>query len=167
MELAAQPAVEFAEASAGELLDDAEALPAAAPALELAPMSRRLLAAVVDGALIAGAFLAAAFAAAANAKAMPGPRALELGAAAALVVAAALYQTIFFTLARATPGMKYARIRLSTFGGERPTRAQRSSRLVALLLSVLPLGLGLVWAVFDEDRLSWHDRLSQTYLRRC
>jgi uncharacterized RDD family membrane protein YckC len=37
----------------------------------------------------------------------------------------------------------------------------------ALLLSLLPLGLGVAWALFDDDRLSWHDRLSKTYLRRC
>jgi uncharacterized RDD family membrane protein YckC len=35
----------------------------------------------------------------------------------------------------------------------------------ALLLSALPLGLGLLWAVFDEDRLGWHDRISGTYQR--
>jgi hypothetical protein len=28
------------------------------------------------------------------------------------------------------------------------------------------VGLGLVWSVFDEDHLSWHDRISQTYLRK-
>jgi len=32
-------------------------------------------------------------------------------------------------------------------------------------LSILPLGLGLAWALFDEDRLTWHDRLSGTYPR--
>jgi hypothetical protein len=24
----------------------------------------------------------------------------------------------------------------------------------------------MVWSLFDEDRLSWHDRLSKTYLRK-
>jgi hypothetical protein len=38
-------------------------------------------------------------------------------------------------------------------------------RLAALLLTVLPLGLGLVWALFDEDGLMGHDRLSKTYMR--
>ena len=175
IELAAQPAEEFAESFefAGEVTQAAAAgqgaaaeQAAAAPALELAPMSRRLLAVVMDSSLIVVAFLAAAFAAAANARVLPGPRAVEIGATAALLVVAALYHALFFTLARATPGMKYARIRLSTLDGELPTREQRSRRLAALLLSVLPVGLGLVWAVFDEDHLSWHDRLSQTYLRR-
>jgi uncharacterized RDD family membrane protein YckC len=78
-----------------------------------------------------------------------------------------LYQALFFTLAEATPGMRYARISLCTFDDEIPSRAQLRSRLVALLLSLLPLGLGIVWAIFDEEHLSWHDRLSRTYQRRC
>jgi hypothetical protein len=63
--------------------------------------------------------------------------------------------------------MKYARISLCTFDDQEPTRAQMRSRLVAMLLSVLPLGLGVLWAIFDEEHLSWHDRLSRTYQRRC
>jgi hypothetical protein len=74
---------------------------------------------------------------------------------------------VFYTLATATPGMKYARISLCTFRDESPSRAQRCGRLGALLLSLLPVGLGVVWALFDEEHLSWHDRLSRTYLRKC
>ncbi|HUB00417.1 MAG TPA: RDD family protein [Terracidiphilus sp.] len=161
IELEAQPAEPMAVVAPAVTAQEANA----EPALALAPMSRRLLAAVVDSALIAAALVAALYAAAANAKALPGLREMELVGAGALLVVAGVYQVLFSTLARATPGMKYARLRLSTFEGERPTRAQRTRRLGALMLSVLPVGLGLVWAVFDEDRLSWHDRLSQTYLR--
>jgi hypothetical protein len=35
-----------------------------------------------------------------------------------------------------------------------------------MLLSVLPVGVGIGWSLFDEDRLTWHDRLSRTYLRQ-
>jgi hypothetical protein len=63
--------------------------------------------------------------------------------------------------------MKYAGISLCTFDDEIPTRAQRRNRLGALLLSLLPMGLGVVWSLFDEERLCWHDRLSRTYLRKC
>jgi hypothetical protein len=62
--------------------------------------------------------------------------------------------------------MKYARVSLCTFNNQSPTRAQQLGRFGALLLSVLPVGLGLAWALFDENHLCWHDRLSQTYLRK-
>ena len=91
---------------------------------------------------------------------------MELGAALALLAIGAAYQAFFFTLARATPGMRYAGIGLSTLDGFIPSRAQRCRRLMALPLSVLPVGLGLAWALFDDNRLTWHDRLSRTYLRK-
>jgi hypothetical protein len=28
------------------------------------------------------------------------------------------------------------------------------------------MGLGVVWALFDDAHLTWHDRLSKTYLRK-
>lgn len=148
-----------------QLLDDPEPQPAPAPAIELASMSRRMLAGVVDTALVAGACLAAAALAANNASGTPGLRAIEIGSVVALLVAAAAYKLLFFTLARATPGMKYARLALCTFEGGTPTRAQRYARLAALLLSILPMGLGFAWAIFDDQNLTWHDRISRTYLR--
>ncbi len=61
--------------------------------------------------------------------------------------------------------MKYARLSLCTFDGGTPTRAQRYARLAALLLSILPVGLGFAWAIFDDEHMTWHDRISRTYLR--
>ena len=62
--------------------------------------------------------------------------------------------------------MRFAGLCLSNFSGQLPTRAERCTRLTALLLSVLPVGIGIAWAIFDEDHLCWHDRLSLTYMRR-
>jgi uncharacterized RDD family membrane protein YckC len=150
-----------------EELVEEPALQSPAPApLELAPLNRRLLALVVDLSLIVAAVLAVAMLMAANARVLPGPRGTELAAALVALAIGAAYQTLFLTLARATPGMRYAGIGLSTFEGDSPTRAQRCGRLMALPLSVLPLGLGLVWALLDDCSLTWHDRLSQTYLRK-
>jgi uncharacterized RDD family membrane protein YckC len=137
-----------------------------APALYPAPASLRLMAAVVDVSLMAGACVAFAFVAALNTQALPTVREIELGAAVALAVIGVLYQAVFFTLIEATPGMKYARISLCTFDDQIPTGAQRLARLGAMLLSLLPVGLGVAWAIFDEQHLSWHDRLSRTYLRK-
>ncbi len=140
---------------------------ASAPALDLASANRRLLAMVVDVSLVLGAFLLLAILVASEVAQFPAWRTVEIGSGIALLVAGALYQTLFFALERPTPGMWYAQLRLCTFEGNAPTRAQRNARLVALLLSALPMGLGLAWAIFDEDHLTWHDRLSHTYLRRC
>jgi uncharacterized RDD family membrane protein YckC len=146
---------------------ESQEAPAPLPALQLAPIGHRLMAALVDGALIVGAFLASVLVATANIGHPPAARSLEMGAALALLLVGLLYHTLFLTLAEATPGMRYARISLCTFDGQSPTRAQLLSRLGALLLSVLPVGLGVLWILFDDDRLSWHDRLSQTYPRKC
>jgi uncharacterized RDD family membrane protein YckC len=159
MRLAREPEQEY------PLLEEPSPRPTPAPEIELATFSRRVLASVVDATLVTGACLAAAALAANNASELPGLRAVEIGSLAALIVAGAAYKLLFFTLARTTPGMKYARLALCTFDGGIPTRAQRLARLAALLLSILPVGLGFAWAIFDDQNLTWHDRLSRTYLR--
>ena len=76
-----------------------------------------------------------------------------------------IYHTLFFSFSESTPGMRCARIALCTFDDENPTRRAMRRRILAILISVCPLGLGLLWATLDEDRLSWHDRLTRTYQR--
>jgi uncharacterized RDD family membrane protein YckC len=93
-------------------------------------------------------------------------KALEVGAGFAVLLAVLVYHALFLILAEETPGMKCAGLSLCTFDGQIPSREQLRSRLRALLLSLLPVGLGLAWALFDEDHLCWHDRLSKTYLRK-
>jgi uncharacterized RDD family membrane protein YckC len=169
IKLGEQPRPEIREDPAHESTKEPPAaidLPKEAPAVTIAPLHLRLMAAVVNGSLAAGAFLVAAMVAVANAKDLPSLRELEVGSAVAVLVVGVLYQAFFYALARATPGMMYAGISLSTLDGQAPTRAQRCNRLGALLLSLLPVGLGVVWAIFDDDHLSWHDRLSGTYLRK-
>lgn len=138
----------------------------AALPIELAPTNRRLLAATIDFSLIGAAFLSAALLAVANVKALPPLRQIELASALSLPLVGLFYMALFFVLAKATPGMKYASLELRTMNGERPTRAQRCVRVAALAVSVLPLGLGAFWALFDEQHLCWHDRLAATYPRK-
>ena len=149
-----------------QLVEEPAPKPAPAHEIEPAPMSRRLLAIVVDCTLIAAAVIAVAMLAVPNVSELPGVRAVEFCAAVTLLAIGVAYHACFMTLARSTPGMKYAGIELNTFSGYTTTRGQRWGRLLALLLSVLPLGLGVVWALFDDEHLTWHDRLSRTYLRK-
>jgi uncharacterized RDD family membrane protein YckC len=160
LDFAAQPRESLARESLDELA------PQNAREIDSAPFSRRLLAAFVDCTLIAAVLVSAAMLAVLNIGELPGVRVVEFGAALALLVIGVAYHACFMTLARATPGMKYAGLELNTLSGYTTSRRQRCGRLLALPLSVLPLGLGLVWAMFDDGQLTWHDRLSRTYLRK-
>jgi uncharacterized RDD family membrane protein YckC len=89
-----------------------------------------------------------------------------IGVALALLGAfSMLYQWLFFNYAEGTPGMRYAKIALCTFDDENPTRRSTRYRVAALALSALPMGLGFLWAMLDDDRLTWHDRITRTYQR--
>jgi uncharacterized RDD family membrane protein YckC len=139
--------------------------PLAVP-LQPALLRVRFKAVVVDGTLTLGAVLAATLVATLNLEDLPSFKVIALSATATAAILAALYQILFLALGQTTPGMKAAHLSLRTFEDEPTTRAQRCARLVALFLSLLPAGLGVLWALFDHDRLSLHDRLSRTYLRK-
>jgi uncharacterized RDD family membrane protein YckC len=138
----------------------------AAVVLQPASISLRLMATVVDCSLMTGAFVAAAMVAMNKATYLPPLKEIEAGAIVALLAIVVVYQLLFFTLGAATPGMRWAHISLHTLNDERPARGQRFGRQLALVLSLLPVGLGVAWAIFDEGHLSWHDRLSRTYLKK-
>lgn len=143
--------------------------PAAAPVEnkpDVAPLGRRLMTYVVDGSLILACFCGLAVAAFSHMAHVPAPRTAEAMIAVGLALTGLLYNALFFSFGVSTPGMFYANIALSTFDDELATATQTRRRLGAMLLSLAPFGLGLVWAVFDDDHLSWHDRISGTYLRK-
>lgn len=167
MELEAQPQTEFLEEPAQAVAEEPSLEAAATPAAEQAPIDLRLMAALIDVSLILAGFAFTAYAILSHMRTAPALHTVELAGAAGFVLIAALYMGLFHALGNVTPGMKYAGLSLCTMDGLNPKREQRLRRCVALLVSVLPVGLGVVWALFDEDRLCWHDRLSGTYLRRA
>ena len=135
---------------------------------QTAPIELRLMAAAVDLFWIGMGFIS--FTAVAVEVAGQSVRLLPLplaGASAMGVLLAlyVLYQMLFFSLNGDTPGMRYARISLCTFGDRNPTRKAMRRRVLATLLAACPLGLGLAWACLDEERLGWHDRMSRMYQR--
>ncbi len=83
-----------------------------------------------------------------------------LGVAAVLCF---LYHFLFFIAGGDTPGMRWTQLQLLNFNGERPNRDQRAHRLLAHCLSLLAAGLGLLWALVDEEKLTWHDHMSRTF----
>jgi uncharacterized RDD family membrane protein YckC len=148
-----------AQAEAGPSAAERENKPA------LAPLTRRLLAAVVDFAIV-GALACFVWLTVALGMARPmAPRSAEILGVGAFALVALAYHAFCCLLSLRTSGMRYAGLSLCTLDDCVPTQQQLRRRLGAMVLSMLPLGLGMVWSVFDEDHLSWHDRYSQTYLR--
>jgi uncharacterized RDD family membrane protein YckC len=136
--------------------------------LDIAPLSRRLMAGMVDGCCIGAALVG--FATVAAYISGPGLQAMSKPMLAGAVVftfaiAALVYQLLFFSLNEATPGMRYARLGLCTFADANPTRQQMRRRVLAQVLAVCPLGLGVLWVLLDDERLGWHDRISRMYQR--
>jgi len=157
------------------------ALPSGLPGI--ASVERRMVASAINGVVIGlalAAFAAAACITSGNADVLhsfslgtlvslvrtpDGRVLLGAGAVVALLLCLA-YQALFFTFSSSTPGMRVARIALCTFRDENPTRSSIRRRILAVLLSGVPFGLGFIWAVLDEERLSWHDRVSGMYQRQ-
>ncbi len=123
------------------------------------------MAALVDVSLVLFGYLAFITIFAATSSQLPTGKPAIAGAVALLLAFFAAYQWIFVRWSDATPGMRYARIGLCTFNDENPTRSAMQWRLLALALSGAALGLGYLWALVDDDRLAWHDRISRIYLR--
>ncbi len=79
------------------------------------------------------------------------------------VMIALFYRSLWYFANADTPGMRFAGLRLVDFDGRRPDREQRGLRQIASLLSLVAAGLGLVWAMVDEESLTWHDHISKTF----
>lgn len=133
--------------------------------LHVAPASQRLMAFAVDGCCVVAGLLMAVTAAAYASPILPTGIPAVISCVATLFLFAVGYQALFFWLNGTTPGMRYARIGLCTFSDENPTRKALQHRIFALLLAGIPMGLGLIWACMDEERLGWHDRISRMYPR--
>jgi uncharacterized RDD family membrane protein YckC len=83
--------------------------------------------------------------------------------AAMIAVVAILYRGLWCLANCDTPGMRVAGLRLVDFDGRTPRRDHRIVRQFAGLLSLLSAGVGLVWALVDEENLTWHDHISKTF----
>ncbi len=69
---------------------------------------------------------------------------------------------LFWTRSGQTLGMASWRLRVEREDGARLGWGDTLRRLGWALVSLLPLGLGFLWVLFDPERRAWHDRLSRT-----
>jgi uncharacterized RDD family membrane protein YckC len=89
---------------------------------------------------------------------------MAVGAVGLFLGMAGLYQLYFGGISGQTLGMRLMGIRLISYRGTPPGPARGLLRLVALAVSLLPAGLGWLWALFDREHRALHDHLAGTYV---
>lgn len=144
---------------------------AAGPAADLGQarvpgLLRRLATMVYDLMLLVGVLVVAAavfytlFNLLTGSEAIAGPAQLLFQAYLLAVIGS--YYVYFWTGGRQTLGMRSWRTLLLRADGGVPTAADALRRFAFAALTLLPLGAGLFWVLFDRDGLAWYDRLSGT-----
>jgi uncharacterized RDD family membrane protein YckC len=130
-----------------------------------APLSQRFVAGLVDAGIVFIAMGAFVLTFLKLAEEVPQSRMLALFGLAVGGMLWLLFQYVFLVYARTTPGLYTAQLELTAFAGRPASLLARRSRALASALSCFSLGLGYAWALVDEDRLGWHDRISRTLVQ--
>jgi uncharacterized RDD family membrane protein YckC len=74
------------------------------------------------------------------------------------------YFALFTVFGGTTPGMMFRGLQVASFNGAPPSPRQLLLRSLGYVLSASACFTGFLWAWWDEDALTWHDRISRTYL---
>ena len=131
-------------------------------------LARRLIALLYDGFLVVGLLItvsAIALAASNGALSQPDrPWWLLLAFQALLLTSIWLFFAWFWMHGGQTLGMRAWRLQLVRADGGAVRWPQTLWRFAGAVLSAAAFGLGYLWMLIDRDRLTWHDRLSQTRL---
>jgi uncharacterized RDD family membrane protein YckC len=134
----------------------------------VAPPMRRLTAGAMDAAMVAigfGIFVGSAFISlnGLNGSSFGSGKALWILMAFSLALISLLYGLVWALAGRETAGMSGAQLQLVTFDGAPLDARNRAVRFAAAWLSYCSGGLGLLWALADEENLAFHDHISKTY----
>jgi uncharacterized RDD family membrane protein YckC len=63
-----------------------------------------------------------------------------------------------------TIGNKLLNIRVIRTDGSNLTLVQALIRYVGLIISIIVLFIGVIWAAFDPNKQGWHDKIADTYV---
>lgn len=125
--------------------------------------THRLMAAAVDGSMIllgvlvfAGAFLTL------GGSSLP-VREMMFVLLGVWAVVAMLYKGMWCLVEADSLGLRAVGLRLVDFDGRAPSRRARVIRAASGMMSLAAAGMGLLWTLVDEERLSWHDHISKTF----
>jgi uncharacterized RDD family membrane protein YckC len=130
----------------------------------VAPLPKRFLAGLMDfAALLAGAGLfSLIFRKSGGSFPLTSVNLLAAAFIAAFFIF--LYFGLSLASASSTPGLIWAGLEVRTFDGRPLRKADCFWRAFGCLVSISALLLGYVWAVVDGDGMTWHDRMSRTFI---
>lgn len=131
---------------------------------EVAPLRLRAMAAAFDLGLAVGFTAAFLLTVRLCLGFLPMETPFRFAYAAAAVMITGIYKLLWCTFGQVSLGLQGAHLNVVSFDGLRPTCGQRFLRLFAGWLSVASAGMGVLWALSDQETLTWHDHISQTLL---
>ena len=133
-------------------------------AYQVASMQSRFLAGVIDGLflLLSGGLFATIFSFAGGRLALAPLNLAVIGVIACMFVWS--YFAMFTALASVTPGQSMMGIEARNMDGWPPDRRESLLRAFGYLVSLAAFTLGFFWALVDGESLTWHDRISGTFL---
>ncbi|MDO9232599.1 MAG: RDD family protein [Methylotenera sp.] len=80
----------------------------------------------------------------------------------------AIATILFWLKKQATPGKMAVSVKVvDAKTGQTLSVGQSIGRYLAYFVSLLPLGLGVIWVAFDSKKQSWHDKLANTVVIRA
>ncbi|HLW78412.1 MAG TPA: RDD family protein [Terriglobia bacterium] len=132
--------------------------------LRSAPVGGRFLAGLIDLLVLglgAGVFVLIFWAA--GGRFSPKPLTLAVMGTIALLLVL-VYFASFTALTSSTPGLTAMGLDVRALDGSAPTPTAAVLRAFGILVSMCPLMLGFIWALVDSAGLTWHDRMSGTFV---
>jgi len=130
------------------------------------PLPRRLAAALYDSILLLGVEVIAFIPYTFLRRGGPGQGEFDPLALAWLLAIAFLFFGWFWVHGGQTLGMRTWRIRVQTLDGQPISWLQALLRFFVAIISWAALGLGFWWTLWDKDKMTWHDRWSESRLVR-
>src|SRR5581483_1104927 len=130
---------------------------------QVATMTHRALAGAVDFSLMLIGYVLCAAAYFSMGGGMPAKNLGYVMFGLGFVIIALFYGLLWALGNSETPGMRWTSLKLTNFDGQEPELMQRLLRYFGTCLSIATCGCGLLWALVDEENLTWQDHMSKTF----
>ncbi|MBM3803935.1 MAG: RDD family protein [Acidimicrobiia bacterium] len=132
------------------------------PGLAAAPLGSRVRAGLIDSLFVFGCFLIFLLIVFFVPEFVLFTRSSIVGMGLVLLLIFLSYVVTFTILGAKTLGMDHEELEVVTYAGSAITPQDAWLRCFGYLVSLGCFGLGFLWAAFDPEGLTWHDKISKT-----